>query len=168
MKLHEVLLCSSLCLIGCKTPSQSPNNAPNISPIPPNASLTFGRYTGECPESPCIAIFRLESDRLLEDTARTYPKKNQFYVGRYKPLSETQWRFCQDLWQQFPTALLSETQNVLGNPDEIDQGGLYVEYHWGSIHQSWLIDPMKTNVPIAYHPFIDQLSAKMKIMKAMQ
>ena len=41
--------------------------------------LVFGRFYGECRGNACLEIFKLESDRLLEDTKTNYFTQTNYY-----------------------------------------------------------------------------------------
>ena len=126
--------------------------------------LVFGHFYGECFGANCISIFKLENSRLLEDTKDTYPTSNNFYVGSYNQLSQEKFNAAKDLVDDFPTDLLNESKNVIGQPDAGDWGGIYVEYYHNGVHRFWLLDKMKSNVPIKYHNFIDKVNAKIKLL----
>ena len=124
--------------------------------------IVFGHFYGECVGKECIEIFRLEKDKLFEDTKDRYPNSKDFYVGNYVQLSQQKFIDTKDLTNTFPTDLLNETNNVIGQPDAGDWGGLYVEYNFNGVRKFWLLDQMKSNVPKKYHNFIDKINEKIK------
>jgi hypothetical protein len=124
--------------------------------------IIFGHFYGQCIGEKCIEIFRLEKDKLFEDTNDQYPNSKNFYVCNYVQLSQQKFIDTKDLINSFPTDLLSETNNIIGQPDAGDWGGLYVEYNFNGIRKFWLLDQMKSNVPTKYHNFIDNINEKIK------
>jgi len=124
--------------------------------------ITFGHFYGECGGEGCIEIFRLEQDKLFEDTKDQYPKSNKFYDGNYVQLTQQKFNDTKDLTNSFPIDLLNESSTVIGQPDAGDWGGLYVEYNFNGVRKSWLLDQKKSHVPTKYHNFIDKINEKIK------
>lgn len=127
--------------------------------------LIFGHFYGMCMGETCVEIYRLEKDQLLEDTRDRYPATTGFYNGSYERLSQKKFDDCKDLISYFPVSLLSEPGNVIGQPDAGDWGGLYIEYNFNGLRKFWLLDQMKTNVPVKYHAFIDKVNEKITLLK---
>jgi hypothetical protein len=130
--------------------------------LPMPEYIIFGHFYGLCRGEKCIEIFRLEKDRLFEDTNDKYPNSINFYAGNYVQLTQQKFIDTKDLFNSFPKDLLSEKNNVIGQPDAGDWGGLYVECNFNGIRKFWLIDQMKSNVPSKYHNFIDKMNEKIK------
>lgn len=124
--------------------------------------IVFGHFYGKCVGEKCIEIFRLEKDKLFEDTKDQRPNSEDFYIGNYVQLSQQKFMDTKDLTTYFPTDLLNETNHVIGQPDAGDWGGLYVEYNFNGVRKFWLLDQMKSNVPTKYHSFIDKINEKIK------
>ena len=124
--------------------------------------IIFGHFYGECGGETCIEIFRLEKDKLFEDINDNYPNSQNFYDGNYVQLSHQKFIETQDLMDNFPPGLLAETNHVIGQPDETDGGGIYLEYNVNGIRKFWLLDEMKSNVPAEYHDFIDKVNGKIE------
>lgn len=127
--------------------------------------LIFGHFYGECGGEWCVEIFKLEKDGLYEDTKDKYPNSREFYEGNYMQLSQQKFEDTKDLINSFPADLLSETNTVIGQPDAGDWGGLYIEYNANGVRRSWLLDQMKSNVPVQYHDFIDKVNGKIKLLE---
>lgn len=125
----------------------------------------FGHFYSECEGEGCIDIFRLEQNRLLEDTRDEYPRSDRFYKGSYKQQTSEHFEAVKDLKDFFPNELLSEKKNIIGEPDAGDSGGLYIEYNLDGTHQFWLLDLNKRNVPAKYHAFIDKVVEKISVLK---
>ncbi len=124
--------------------------------------IIFGHFYGECMGEGCIEIFRLEKDKLFEDTRDQYPSRNSFYNGKYVQLPKQKFDKTKDLIKYFPTDLINETDTIIGQPDAGDWGGLYIEYSSNGVRKFWLLDKMKSNVPSKYHDFIDKINEKIK------
>lgn len=127
--------------------------------------IVFGHFYGECMDEECIEIFRLEKDKLFEDTKDQYPSSNHFYDGNYVQLSQQKFNDTKDLTNNFPKDLIEESDTVIGQPDAGDWGGLYVEYNFNGIRKFWLLDQKKSNVPKKYHDFIDEVNEKIGQLK---
>lgn len=152
MKKLVLLLCIfTLALTACKK---------NSLQLSDSDYLVFGHFYGECNGDKCIQIYRLEKNQLLQDTKHSYPSSANFYAANYIPLSQQKWVIAEDLIDYFPTDLLTEPKNVIGQPDAGDWGGLYVEYNFNGTKKFWLIDKMKSNVPNKYWNFIDKINEK--------
>ncbi len=122
--------------------------------------IIFGHFYGECLGEKCIEIFRLEEDKLFEDSNDRYPSSTGFYSGKWEKLSSQKFNDTKDLIDDFPMDLLNEPSIVIGQPDAGDWGGLYIEYNFDGIRKFWLLDQMKRNVPLEYHNFIDRVNEK--------
>lgn len=127
--------------------------------------LMFGHFYGMCSGESCVEIFRLEQNRLLEDTKDLYPNNTNAYNGDYVALSASQFAAVQDLTSYFPNDLWAVSNRVIGQPDAGDWGGLYVEYSLNGVRQWWLIDKMRDNVPAVYHPFLDKIEEKIALLQ---
>ena len=127
--------------------------------------IIFGHFYGECMGEQCVEIFRLENEKLFEDTKDQYPNSAEFYVGIWVQLSQQKIIDTKDLTNYFPTDLLNETETVIGQPDAGDWGGLYVEYNYNGVRKFWLLDQKKSNVPTKYHNFIDKINEKIGQLK---
>lgn len=127
--------------------------------------LIFGHFYGECSDEKCIEIFKLEQNHLFEDTKDIYPNSTRFYNGNYILLSQKQFVGVNDLLNFFPSDLLLESKTVIGQPDAGDWGGLYIEYNFNGTRKFWLLDQMKSNIPLKYHNFIDKVNEKIKMLQ---
>ena len=128
------------------------------------AFLIFGHFYGMCIGEPCVEIFRLEDERLLEDTNDLYPSQGNFYEGNFVELGEDKYQHVNDLMDFFPDELLEEPKILYGCPDCSDQGGLYIEYKSKVIHRFWFIDQSKSSVPAYLHEFMDKVNEKIEIL----
>lgn len=126
--------------------------------------LIFGHFYGFCQGEKCIEIFKLESNRLLEDSKDEYPSRTDFYNGDYIALGNTKFDLVKNLMDYFPDNLLNENDTVFGCPDCADQGGLYIEYNFNGIRKFWIIDQSKGSVPIYLHDFMDKANEKIDLI----
>jgi hypothetical protein len=76
--------------------------------------IIFGHFYGECAGEGCVEIFRLEQDKLFEDTKDEYPTREKCYDGNYVELSEQKFNDIKDLVNSFPKDLLNEPNVVIG------------------------------------------------------
>lgn len=122
--------------------------------------LIFGTFYGECGGEGCVEIFKIESDRLLEDNKDIYPGADFYPFDDFEVLSQEKFELVKDLVDFLPPSLLQEESGVFGQPDAGDWGGAYVEYKAGSIHKYWLLDQMESNMPEAFNVFVDKINEK--------
>lgn len=127
--------------------------------------LIFGHFYGECGGEGCIEIFKLETNRLLEDTNDNYPGRLDFYQANFHALSQQKFELAKDLISYFPPELLLDPAQVIGQPDAGDWGGLYIEYNYDGIRKFLLLDQMISNVPLAYHNFIYKVNQKIQLIQ---
>jgi hypothetical protein len=94
----------------------------------------------------------------MEDQNDMYPGDKDFYDGNFLYLGQCLFNRVKDLADYFPNKLLSVSAHVIGQPDNRDQGGLYIEYNYYGDRRFWLIDRDKNNVPEYLHGFIDKVT----------
>lgn len=121
-----------------------------------NEFLVFGHFHGECLGERCVEIFKLEHDKVSEDSNDRYPT-TELYKGSYDEMDNASYKAVKDLPDFFPSELLNETESRLGCPDCADQGGLYIEYKFDGVHESWIIDKRKDDIPAYLHEFVDEV-----------
>ncbi len=127
--------------------------------------LIFGHFYGFCAGEACVEIFRLDDNTLSEDVNDTYPGRTNFYTGNYVALSRQKFNDVNGIMNSFPNGLLSETNIVIGKPDEADGGGLYIEYNFNGLRKFWFLDNNRDNVPVAYHAFMDTVVQKITLLQ---
>lgn len=115
--------------------------------------FSFGQFYGECIGDGCIAIFKIENNKLYEDTLDHYPNGLAAYEGSYIQRPDSLYQMVADLSNAFPAALLDETNTVIGMPDAGDWGGIYVAIKQNGQTHFWLIDTMEDNLPAYLIPF---------------
>ncbi len=127
--------------------------------------VVFGHFYGECGGEGCVEIYKVDNDKLYEDTLDMYPGSDAFYPGHFATQwSDEKFQLVKDLSNYFPEGLLSETKVVQGQPDAGDWGGIYFEIKRGSTHRFWLLDQMDDNMPAAYNEFVDKINDKIYII----
>ena len=102
--------------------------------------LIFGDFYGECGGNGCVDLYKIESEKVYEDTKDTYPGDNPVYSGQYTLRSDISFDQVKSLLDKFPEQLLDETETTLGMPDAGDWGGYYVEIVRNNSRRYWLID----------------------------
>lgn len=124
--------------------------------------FTFGHFYGECGGEGCIEIYKADlfQGKLFEDVNDSYPNALDFYSGNFMlELPVQKYHLVSDLINYIPESLYNE-DTVIGNPDGGDWGGIYFEIKSNDKHRFWLLDQMKSNVPEAYHQFIDEINER--------
>lgn len=124
--------------------------------------LIFGHFYGECEGETCIEIFKLEGNKLLEDTNDNYPQQATYYNGKFIEHPDSKFNLVKDLPAHLPSDLLKSNQKVIGQPDAGDWGGLYIEYSRNETRQYWLIDQEKSNIPDYLHDFVDKVNERIE------
>ncbi len=124
--------------------------------------LAFGEYTGDCAYAcqPCISMFKLNQDTLIQDLAPSYPSYNKIYEGFQRAIIEidSSKEKVRQLISKIPIELLDEKEVIIGQPDATDGGGLYIEIKDASGERHfWLIDKVKDNIPDYLHPLVDEV-----------
>ena len=148
-----VFLASGLLIfaLGCKKDEQT-------KPTEYDAFL-FGSFFGECVGPDCVKTYRISEEKLWEAATDVYAfnpgagPTAEGYPGPFVELSADLYELAKDLPDQLPEELFQETQNVFGQPDAGDWGGLYVEVVTDGQHYVWILDNMETNMPEYLHDF---------------
>ena len=132
---------------------------------PPTEYIVFGHFYGYCIGEGCIEIYRMDNEKILEDTSDQYPGNSDFYPGVFNvQLQGEKFELVNDLESYIPAELWNETNVVIGQPDGGDWGGIYFEIKKGSTHQFWLLDQMENNMPEAYNLFVDKINEKIALI----
>lgn len=117
-------------------------------------SVVFG-YFYDCSGDGCIEIFKLDENGLAKDERDQYPGSTQAYEGQYVKVEYDGTLKMSD-FLEYETALLSQTETVIGCPNCLDQGGVYIQINSEDGDKGfWFIDNWKPNVPEALHGLID-------------
>lgn len=106
MKLYILTIAffATFFLISCKK-----DNEVNLSKTD---YIIFGHFYGECIGEQCVKIFKLDKEKLFEDTKRIYPTGNSFYEGRFDQLPKEKFDITKDLTNYFPMSLLKEKKQL--------------------------------------------------------
>ena len=126
--------------------------------------LMFGHFYGFCHGEQCIEIFKLEKNKILEDSLDKYPDRTTPYLGKFYALDNAKFNLAKDLTGFFPENLLNEPDTTIGCPDCADQGGLYIEYNFKGVHKFWFIDQSKSSVPEYLHDFMNRVNEKIDLI----
>ncbi len=126
--------------------------------------LVFGHFYGECAGEECVELFKLERDKLFEDTKDIYPNAQSIYKGNFsKELPQSDFEQVEMLFEAFPDQLWDEN-TIIGQPDAGDWGGFYVEYKKGDETAYWLIDQMQSNIPDYLHTFNTKIRTAIEVI----
>ncbi len=148
MKNLLALLLLSFCLFSCKDDE-----------VVETDYLIFGHFYGECVQESCILMYKVEENRLLEDTIPEYPNLQMPYNGSFNvELSNNDFQMASELKDLIPEELFNETDHIIGQPDAADQGGLYLEYNFEGERRYWYIDQNKGFLPQYLDEFIDEIN----------
>lgn len=162
-KIFLFLIFVALILQGCKDEPVESCCLTTCDCAPSDTLIfTFGHFYGECIGEGCVEIFRVDviEMNLSEDISDQYPQAATFYEGNFSlDLPIEKYYLVKDLYEYIPEGLYSEG-TVVGQPDAGDWGGLYFEIKFNDKHRFWLLDQMKSNVPEAYHQFIDEINER--------
>ena len=129
--------------------------------------LVFGHFYGECGGEGCVETFKIENEKLFEDTLDLYPDFTEPSYRSYIKLADAKYELVKDLVAQFPEELYGESDHVIGQPDAGDWGGIYVEIKYTNDPARsgfWLLDQMETNMPEVYNVFVDQINEKIALI----
>lgn len=159
MKAIKSIVLSALIVLACASCKKKEEAVPSDTDY-----LVFGHFYGMCQGEQCVEIFKLETRNLWEDDNDHYPGQQDFYQGHFLLLPSAKFEAVKDLADDFPAALLNETERVIGLPDAGDWGGLYIEYSQNGTHRFWLLDQKKDNVPAYLHHFIDRVNEKIALI----
>lgn len=131
------------------------------------AYFIFGHFYGECGGEGCVEIFKLEDEKLFEDTTDVYPTWMAPFNGTYISLPQEKFELVKDLVEYFPEELYEETGNVIGQPDAADWGGIYVEIKYVEDEEKsgfWLLDQNTSNMPDVYNAFVARINEKIMLI----
>ncbi len=128
-------------------------------------SIVFGTYFGYCLGENCVELYKIENGLLYEDGLDNYPPSPIAQLGNFKQLSNTQYQIAQNLFRNFPTALLEERKEVLGLPDGGDWGGYYIELNRNGQKRRWFLDTNENYSPAKYHSFGRQIREAVQLLQ---
>lgn len=129
--------------------------------------MIFGHFYGECAGEGCVEIYKIDPEHLYEDSTDVYPNNLEAYEGEYDLLPYAKYELVKDIIDFFPEELYEETNNVLGNPDGADWGGVYVEIKFKNeeaLSGFWLLDQNEQNMPQIYNDFVDKINEKIALI----
>ena len=138
------------------------------NPVKPENTeyIVFGDFYGECAGGNCVHIFKIENDTLYSDTLRQYPARNDYYRAKWVKMPDAKQKLIDSLIFNFPSKLLTDTNNVFGMPDAYDQGGIYLEME--KMNEDyinfWIIDNDTKNIPDYLREFTKQIQKNIQIL----
>lgn len=150
-----LLFLANLFFLGCQKEDVTTQPLPEVE----EDYIVFGQFFGLCLGEKCVEIFKIENEKLFEDTADQYPMINSEspYQGNYIELSQTLYERVSNVKDFFPEELLNETALVIGTPDVTDGGGYYVSIKENGEERHWRIDAIRNNIPAYLHAFTDKI-----------
>lgn len=123
--------------------------------------LIFGDFYGECIGPNCVNTYKLTDTKLYMDLQKNYSSTD----FRFVRLDQTSFENVYDLKDYFPSDLLDESDDVIGCPDCLDQGGIFISYSNNGVIKTWRIDNSKDAVPAYLHAFMDKVHEKLNYLK---
>lgn len=124
--------------------------------------VTLGHFYGECVGEECVEIFKITEAGIYEDQKDNYP--NGLYEGKWKQIEKEIAFIPEDIKQLIPDTMYHQTNKTFGNPDVVDQGGLYLEVEYRGERVYWYIDQIDSNIPgyvVPIHEKINQIVGKL-------
>ncbi len=149
--LLPLLLIGLVHIMAC-TSDEDPDNLPY---------LIFGHFYGECDGEGCIETFKIDSEKLYEDTKDLYAAEEYDFIQLPDSLHDK----VVYLLDAIPSELISTENQTFGCPDCADGGGVLIRYaNSENSEKAWLIDQDKANIPGYLHDFIDQVNTSIGLI----
>jgi hypothetical protein len=127
-------------------------------------TFIFGHFFGECIGELCVEIYKIENDKLYEDTNDQYPSINgntYSWVER----DDVDIQEIEDILLDVPEKLFEETDQIIGMPDAGDWGGIYVKLIREDETFFWLIDHADENIPSYLVDFTTSIKNSIVVLK---
>jgi len=124
--------------------------------------IIFGEFHGFCGGNKCVNLYELTRTELLEDTLDIYPSiyfASTFVKCKFSTNRSDKYKIARALVDSIPEALLNDPTQVFGSPDNLDQGGFYLEVKKKGLHRFWFFDTYTQTLPNEYLGFHKTLSA---------
>ena len=121
----------------------SPPNRENIDYV------VYGTYAGECMNH-CTLMFKLEKDKLLVDTTDSFfdnSQQTERVIFKGDTLSHEDFLKAQKVEERLPKLLLNSQSKDFGNPDQHDQGGIYIQFKSNNELKTFYIDTELDKIP---------------------
>jgi hypothetical protein len=122
--------------------------------------LIFGHFYGECFGETCIETFKLENEKLFEDSNDNYASGPY----NFEVLENDKFELVKDLIDSLPSELLSNSETTIGCPDCADGGGIFIEFSINGIVKNYTIDQSKNDIPSYLHDFTDKVNEKIDLI----
>lgn len=119
--------------------------------------IIFGHFYGMCQGENCVETFKLTPESLFEETTDQYAFDLE--SANFVLLPDSILEKVKSLRNNIPSQLLSTTEEIIGQPDAGDWGGLYFGIVTPEKTQLWKIDKMRSNLPEYLIPFADDIEA---------
>jgi hypothetical protein len=87
-----------------------------------------------------------------------YPLSEMPIKGRFELLESEKYEIAKSIINNIPMQIYKEGQNIIGQPDSGDWGGIYLEIKKNGIKRYWTIDMMKSNIPEYLHNLVDDIT----------
>jgi hypothetical protein len=124
--------------------------------------IIFGHSYGECIGPDCVKVFKLTDTSLYFDI---YAKERKQGKHKYVELENSEFIKARELWELFPSELLTMPDTTFGCPDCRDQGALILQYSNAKKSWNFSIDQDKDELPTYLHPYVDKVNQIISIIK---
>jgi hypothetical protein len=122
--------------------------------------VIFGDYYGECGGNSCVDLYKIEGEKVYEDSKDSYPGST-VYSGQFTLRGDISFDQAKSVIDKFPEKLFDETEIILGMPDAADWGGYYVEISRNNARRFWLIDKHSFDGSDYLNDFKAEMEAKL-------
>ncbi|TNE79921.1 MAG: hypothetical protein EP332_09200 [Bacteroidetes bacterium] len=131
--------------------------------LPSGDYFIFG-YFYDCPAETCVEYFKMEGDKLFEDSKDEYPLFGLEPELEFKESTKTKWEMVNDLPDLIPSQLWESKEKVFGKPDFYNQGGLYVRVKQGNKEAYWFLDKDPSHVEETFRGFVQVLNSRLAMI----
>ena len=134
----------------------------DVQPNLNSSYFIFGSFNGFCAGHDCNTYYYLSGEDLNKVANTNLPgdliRLNPFKYDDQKVL------LAKDLLKKLPTKLFDESQ-IVGCPDCLDQGGVYIEIQTAKGKRSWFIDNDTAEIPEYLRDFVHDVHAKLAALQ---
>ncbi|MEY3421616.1 MAG: hypothetical protein RIR48_1912, partial [Bacteroidota bacterium] len=130
-------------------------HACSIDGYPDGNYIIFGHSYGECLGTDCVKVFKLSETGLYFDTRAIERQPDN---RKFKQLPESEFIKAKDLWELFPSQLLSMPDTTFGCPDCRDQGAIILEFSVSNTSLRFSIDQDKNEIPKFLHGYVNKIN----------
>ena len=140
-------------------PASCDKNTSQELSLGPIEELIFGVGFAEC-GGDCAKIYQLKGELLFADEDINYiTSVEQEFTFQAEPLHPDKFRTAEVLLKTFPEELWIEQQQIIGQPNAHDQGGIILAVTRAGITKRWYIDLVEERQPKYLIPYTREIKA---------